>query len=136
MPVDSTKRLGNLNFDMIVSGHKLRTDVSERLGGTNEGPEPHDYLEASLAACTAITVQMYANRHGIPLVSSDVKIKITKEGSVNKINRTIEFQGELLTEHQRNSLFAIAEKCPLHNFLTRGAEIQSRLVSAEQYIGL
>lgn len=136
MSVGSTKRMGNLNFEISVSGHKMATDVPEKLGGTNTAPEPHDYVEAALAACTAITVQMYANRNGIPLISSDVKITIVQEGAINKIIRKIELLGELLTEQQRRLLFAVAEKCPLHNFLTRGAKIESHLIAAVQNIGL
>ena len=122
MPVESTKRNGNLDFEVMVSGHKLIADVTTRLGGANLGPDPHDYLLTALASCTAITVQMYANRKGIPLKSSDVKIKITKEGPENEILREIKFEGDL-TEEQRHSLVAIAEKCPIHNFLVRGAKI-------------
>jgi uncharacterized OsmC-like protein len=55
----------------------------------------------------------------------DVKITITAEGEENRILREIHFVGEL-TEKDRQSLFAIAEKCPIHKFLTRGATITSQ----------
>jgi putative redox protein len=72
---------------------------------------------------------MYANRKGIPLDSVDVKISIAKEGKDgNEIRRDIRFHGNL-SEEQKTSLFAIAEKCPVHRFLERGAKIESHLVS-------
>ena len=111
-------------------------DVPQQLGGTDAGPGPRDYLETALAACTAITMQQFADREGIPLVSSDVKIRILNEGDINQIYREITLIGELLTDEQRESLFAIAEECPLHRFLTKGAEIQSRLNQPELYVGL
>ena len=88
---------------------------------------PQDYLLAALAGCTTITMQMYANRKGIPLKSADVKIQITKEGAENQILREIKLIGDL-TEEQTQKIFEIAEKCPIHNFLERGAKIESRLI--------
>jgi len=127
MPVESTHRTGPLDFEIIVSGHKLLADVTEKLGGGNKAPDPHDYLQAALAACTAITVQMYANRKGIPLKSSDVKVQITEEGTENKILRQINFVGDL-TEEQKKLLLTIAEKCPIHRFLERGAKIETQML--------
>lgn len=122
MSVESTMRNGKLDFEINVNGFKIVSDVSEKNGGSGLGPNPHDLLEAALAACTAITMQMYANRKGYPLKSSDVKIKITKEGAENEITIDITLHGDLTAE-QRASLLAISEKCPIHHFLERGAQI-------------
>ena len=81
MSVDSTKCNGKLDFEINANGFKFVSDVSEKNGGSGLGPSPHDLLEAALAACTAIPIQMYASRKGYALQSSDVKIKITKEGA-------------------------------------------------------
>lgn len=122
--VEYTKRVDGFSYEVSVSGHKILTDVPEALGGLNRGPDPHDLLVASLATCTAITVQMYANRKGFSLESVDVKIKITAEGEENRIHREIKFIGDLTAEQQQR-LFTIAEKCPIHKFLTRGATVTS-----------
>lgn len=127
MPVESTKRIGVLEYEITTSGHDLITDVPQKLGGNNAGPSPHDYLETALAACTAITLQTYANRKDIPLTSSEIKIRIVREGTANQMLREIKLFGEL-TEEQRNSLFAVAEKCPILKFLERGAKIESHLL--------
>jgi len=44
-------------FDMV-------TDEPQSLGGQGQGPAPYDYYLASLAACTAITLRMYAEKKG------------------------------------------------------------------------
>jgi putative redox protein len=127
MSVESSKIIEGLAYEVTSHEFKVRVDVSEKLGGKNSAPNPHDYLEIALAGCTAITVQMYANRKGIPLQYSDVKITITAEGPKNEILREIKFVGDL-TEEQKQSLFRIAEKCPLHNLISAGAKIETRIV--------
>jgi putative redox protein len=125
--VESSKIIDGLAYEITSHEFKVRVDVSEKLGGKNSAPNPHDYLEIALAGCTAITVQMYANRKGIPLQYSDVKITITAEGAKNEILREIKFVGDL-TEEQKQNLLRIAEKCPLHNLISAGAKIETRIV--------
>ena len=127
MPVDRTKRISGFNFEISVSGHAFNSDVSEKLGGGNLGPDPHDLLQAALAACTAITMQMFAERKKIPLISSDVKVRITQEGNENRILREIKLEGDL-TDEQSKLLLSIAEKCPVHRFLARGSQIETHLI--------
>lgn len=126
--IESSLRLDEkLAYDFKLPEFMIRVDVPESKGGTNTAPDPHDYIEVALAGCTAITVQMYAQRKNIPLKNVDVKIKITKEGPEgNEISRELKFEGDL-TREQKEALFAIAEKCPIHRFLERGAKIVSRM---------
>lgn len=128
MSVESTKRIEHFAYEIIVNGHNLITDVSIKLGGTNKGPDPHDYLQAALAACTALTLQMYADRKAIPLEMADVKVKIVLEGKENRIRREIKLIGPL-SDEQRQRLLEIAEKCPIHLFLSRGAKIETNLTT-------
>jgi len=128
MSVESTKRLEQFAYEINVSGHQLIADVPVKLGGENKGPDPHDYLQSALAACTVITLQMYAKRKEIPLESVDVKVKIVLEGKENQIHREIKLIG-LLSEDQRKRLIEIAEKCPIHLFLSRGAKIDTGLIA-------
>lgn len=127
MSVESTRILDGLAFEIQSHEFKLRVDTSEKNGGKNSAPNPHDYLEIALAGCTAITVQMYAQRKNIPLEYSDVKIKITAEGASNEILREIKFVGNL-TDEDKNKLMVIAEKCPVHKLLSAGAKITSVMV--------
>ena len=127
MSVTASKLLEGLSFEIQTEDFKVTSDVSASLGGKNSAPSPHDYLEIALAGCTAITLQMYAKRKSIPLQYADVKIKIIKEGAVNEITREIALIGDL-TEEQKKSLLVIADKCPIHKFLSTGAQINTSLV--------
>lgn len=129
MPVGTTRKVALRAFEIDASGHKVLTDVPEKLGGKDSAPGPHDYLEIALAGCTAITLTMYAERKNIPLEDVDVTIKITAEGESNSISRDIRLIGNL-TEEQKQQLLAIANKCPIHAFLEKGAQITSSLVAS------
>lgn len=124
----TAKRVPELAALIQTSTHQVLSGVKAELGGKDEGADPHELLEAALAACTVITVQMYANRKQWPLVSTDVKITITSETKeATAIQRDIAFIGDL-TEEQRQQLFAIANKCPLHRLLHSKIEISSSLL--------
>ncbi len=110
-----------------MKDHELVSGVSPKLGGNNEGADPHELLEASLAACTIITVQMYALRKKIPLTSTHVEVKIESEGEITEISRHIDFRGEL-TPEEKERLLLIAEKCPIHRILNSSIKIKTSLL--------
>lgn len=125
MAVISSQRLEGLAYQFQTENHQVTVDVPEKLGGKDLAPDPHEYMEIALAACTAITLQMYAARKKIPLDSSDVSIKIVTEGASNEIERTIYFHGNL-SEADKENLLTIADKCPIHKFLSAGAKITTK----------
>jgi putative redox protein len=96
--------------------HQFLVDVSPKLGGTDQAPNPHELLEAALVGCTIITLQMYANRHGWPLQSADVKVTIVSEGATTQLAREVTLRGDL-SDQQRSKLMEIADKCPIHRLL-------------------
>lgn len=120
----------DLTAEMRIRNHLLISGVSEALGGKDEGPDPHELLQAALAACTMITVEMYAKRKQWDLQSIDVTVRIDKEGTETHLTRIIAFKGKL-DEEQRTRLFDIANKCPIHRLLLSKIEIQSQLLVAE-----
>lgn len=124
MAINGTRKINNYTYAVEADEFLVITDVSLKLGGDDFGPDPHQYLEVALAGCTAITVEMYARRKKIALESVDVKVKIIEEGTTNRIKRNIKLVGNLTLE-EREKLIVIAQKCPIHRFLTRGAEIQT-----------
>jgi putative redox protein len=107
----------NLGAEMVAGHFSILSGVLPNLGGGDEGPNPHELLEAALAGCTIITCQMYANRKQLKLRSTIVEIKIESETKeATKILRRIDFVGDLTAEEKKR-LFEIADKCPIHHLL-------------------
>lgn len=119
--VDTGKLGANLSTTdakMMVAG------VGEELGGDNQGPTPHEYLEAALAACTIITVKMYAQRKEIPLVATHVEVNTQKDKDGTTLFRHITFEGDM-SEETKGRLMEIANKCPIHKLLSGKITIQT-----------
>lgn len=116
-----------------IDGHELFADVDTGLGGEDSAPDPHGLLDSSLAACTAITLSMFAKRRNIPLASVNIDVKRDdsreKAGEYN-LDMRIELKGEL-SDEQRQQLMGIVEKCPIHKLLSHATiTISSTLVSS------
>ena len=50
--------------DLRAGTHQLVADEPAAGGGGDHGPSPFELLLSALAACTATTLRMYADRHG------------------------------------------------------------------------
>lgn len=108
-------------------GHFIYADEPEEMGGTDEGMPPAALLLASLGSCTAITIRMYADRKNLNLEAIKIDLAICKEEEMSKetrITRKIELVGDL-TEDERQRLFVIADKCPIHKMLTNPITIDT-----------
>ncbi len=125
--------------NLIQAGpHSLRADEPPFVGGLDTGPTPYGLLLAGLGSCTSITLRMYANRKQLPLDHARVTLhheKInakdcetceTVEGKVDRIDRTIELEGDLDPE-QRARLLEIADRCPVHRTLESEVSIVTEL---------
>jgi uncharacterized OsmC-like protein len=125
----------------IVSGkHRLYADEPVGAGGNDTGPDPYDYLLASLGVCTSMTIGLYARRKQYPLDNITVSLwhsRIhakdceeceTKEGMLDRIDVAIELTGSLTAEHHAR-LMEIAAKCPVHRTLTSEINIRLRAAS-------
>jgi putative redox protein len=109
---------GKLKHDVEIRGHHLIADEPKDNGGDDSGPNPQELLAASLASCTAITIEMYANRKGWDLgeVVVDVDYEPAQRGSPTKFAMKIRVPKEL-PEEQRERVMHIAAKCPVHRTL-------------------
>ena len=109
---------GRLRHDVEVRGHHLTADEPRDHGGEDSGPSPQELLAASLASCTAITMEMYAQRKGWDVgdISVDVDYEPAQRGSFTRFKMTVELPKEL-PEDQRERLMQIAAKCPVHRTL-------------------
>ena len=127
--------------EITARKHRLVADEPVSAGGGDAGPDPYDYLLASLGVCTSMTVGLYARRQKFPL--EKVKVSLwhsriyaidceeceTKEGMLDRIDVEIELTGSL-SEAQHAKLMEIAAKCPVHRTLT--SEINIRLQEASK----
>jgi len=112
-----------------VSGHKIVADEPPNNGGEDAGPTPYDLLLASLAACTAITLRMYADRKQWNLKRLTVEISFIRGADKSEhVNRRLQLDGDL-NEEQRARIADIAERTPVTLTLKRGIPIITTLVS-------
>jgi uncharacterized OsmC-like protein len=123
--------LANLQNEVRYgAGYTLITDEPLDAGGEGAGPDPYSLLLAALGSCISMTVTLYARRKGWPLERVTVRLRQQRihgadcvecmektEGFVHRIERSIEFAGNL-SDEQRARLQEIAHKCPVHRTLT------------------
>jgi putative redox protein len=98
--------------------HVLTADEPRKEGGADEGPSPQELLAASLASCSAVTLEMYADRKGwnIGDVTVTVEYEPAQRGSPTKFKMTVALPKEL-PEDQRERLMQIVARCPVHRTL-------------------
>jgi putative redox protein len=108
----------SLEHHVEVGRHELRADEPRDEGGSDAGPSPQDLLAASLASCSAITMEMYAERRGwdIGEVTVEVNYEPAQRGSPTRFRIDVGLPKEL-PEDQRRKLMQILAKCPVHRTL-------------------
>jgi uncharacterized OsmC-like protein len=130
--------VGRYTQQIQAGAHTLAADEPRSMGGDDRGPTPYQLLLASLGACTAITLRMYAERKQLPL--DHVRIELehhklhardcaeceTAAGQIDRIDRVIELSGAL-SDAERARLLEIADKCPVHRTLHSEVVIRTRL---------
>jgi uncharacterized OsmC-like protein/pimeloyl-ACP methyl ester carboxylesterase len=133
-------REGKLSNQVFAGSHVIRADEPVAAGGLDTGLSPYDLLCASLGACTAMTLRLYADLKSIPLERVSVELKHdkihaadcaeceTREGRIDRIERSITLEGALDAQ-QRQRLLEIADKCPVHRTLHSEVLIRTQLAS-------
>jgi putative redox protein len=114
----------------LGDGREIVVDEPVADGGTDTGPRPGQLLAASLAGCTAITIELYAKRKGWEVDGLEVTVDMSSAGGEVVPAHAVptHFTVEValpanLDDEQRRRLMVIAEKCPVHKLLEHGAEI-------------
>ncbi|WP_136254522.1 OsmC family protein [Onishia niordana] len=131
-----SQRDGRLRQKVELEGFEdLYVDAPKVAGGDNSAPDPHDYFDLSLAACKAITAQMYAYRKGWPL--SGVTVWVVRDErderhGVYRLDVILRFEG-IDDESQLTRLTEISDRCPIHRLMTASTvEITTRQASSEE----
>lgn len=127
--MEVTTHRGEGPFQQVIEigPHRLVTDVAPALGGEDSGPEPHDILAAALAACTTLTVNLYARRKGYQLDEVQVTIRHGQEGAAYALHRSIRYLGQL-SQEEKQRLTDIANKCPVHKTLSGQIQITTEAI--------
>jgi putative redox protein len=112
------RRRAGYTHDLKVGTHQLTVDEPEAQGGSDQGPSPQELLAASLASCTAVTMEMYADRKGWDVDGLEVDCRYTpaERGCPTRFELVMKMPAHL-SEEQVERLQVIAAKCPVHRTL-------------------
>jgi putative redox protein len=120
----------NYVHEITTAGFDLIADEPVRAGGQDAGPAPYDYYLASLAACTAITLRMYAQKKGWELGRLTVDLVLRKdEAGKATVQRTLSSDSDL-DEAQWARLLEIVANTPVTKTMRDGATIETTLRTA------
>jgi len=123
--------------------HHWFADEPPEKCGTDTGPNPYELLLGSLAACTAITLRLYAAQKGLPLawvrtayefdrIHADDCAECEEEGTglIERIKSHVTIGGTF-DEAQRTRLAQIVGRCPVHKTLAAGLRVFDDVEFAE-----
>jgi putative redox protein len=129
----------NFTTTIQTKNHNLIADEPASIGGDDFGPSPYDYLSAGLAACTVMTLKMYAQRKKWDLQevfvyityskkhSDDLMIEVDTPTRFDHLQKKLKFIGNL-DDKQKQRLKEIASKCPVHKTLQSEVLIDTELL--------
>jgi putative redox protein len=114
----SAEQLENLRHDVRVRSHTITADEPPDHGGEDAGPSPQELLAASLASCSAITMEMYARRKGWDVAGLRVDCEYTpaERGHPTQFKLVMKMPAHL-DQDQIDRLAVIAARCPVHRTL-------------------
>jgi putative redox protein len=118
MKATARRENGKYKHEVEIRDHRVVADEPEDTGGDDSGPSPEELLAASLASCSAITMEMYADRKGWDIGELEVNVNFepAQRGSPTKFAMQVRLPKEMPDE-QRERLMQIAAKCPVHRTL-------------------
>lgn len=127
----SAKRRKGYAHALTARHHTLIADEPEDEGGSDTGARPTELLALSLASCTAITVEMYADRKqwDIGAIEVEVDYELTPREGRSRFDVVLHLP-DSLSEEQVGRLQRIAAKCPVHRTLEGHVEIADRVERA------
>ena len=127
----TARRREGYTHDVALGRHTITADEPSFQGGQDLGPSPQELLAASLASCTAITMEMYADRKGWNIDGLEVDCTYTpaERGCPTRFELVMRMPPHL-TEEQVERLQVIAAKCPVHRTLEGEVAFDERIEQA------
>lgn len=129
----------NFTTSIQTKNHTLIADEPVDIGGSDFGPSPYEYLNAALAACTVMTLKMYAERKQWDLKevfvyishsrkhSDDLEIEVDKPKYLDHISKKLKFVGNL-DVIQKERLKEIASRCPVHKTIASEVIFETQII--------
>ena len=129
----------NFTTSIQTKNHTLIADEPASAGGSDFGPSPYEYLNAALAACTVMTLKMYAERKQWDLQevfvyishsrqhSDDLNIQVDKPKYLDHISKKLKFIGNI-NEEQSQRLKEIASRCPVHKTIASEVIFETKVI--------
>jgi putative redox protein len=118
----------SLKHEVDVNGrHTIVTDEPEHLGGTDEGPAPHELLAAMLASCVATMISMYAKNRGWDIGEIAVDVNYDNDSVPRRVAIDVHLPDHLTTDQQRR-LERVADTCPARRALEAGFAFEERII--------
>ena len=111
-------RTGTYKHTVKMGDHQFTSDEPAEKGGEDAGPCPQELLAASLATCTAVTMEMYAARKGLEVGGVEVACEYTpaERGCPTKFKLVLRIP-DTVPDDIAERLRVIATKCPVHRTL-------------------
>ncbi|MDI6603867.1 MAG: OsmC family protein [Thermoanaerobacteraceae bacterium] len=137
----SVKAKNENNLKTVVEARGFRVIIDEpgNLGGTNEGPNPLEYLLAALSGCINITGHLVAKEMGFTLKGTEIALegdinpaKFTKNiagdrAGYKEIRVTIKPYADADKETLEKWLESVESRCPVSDNLSNATPIKVSL---------
>ena len=129
-----TESVGAFRQVLSIDAHTLHADVAAALGGDDSAPGPHEYFDAALATCKALTACVAAKQRGFAL--DRVHVEVTRDATLErqgtyKLSVRLRFEGGL-SDAEQQKLHDLVARCPIHKLMTTSTVEIEQLALGDQ----
>jgi putative redox protein len=124
--------VGQFQVRLQSRGHSFLMDEPVEVGGLDSGPNPFDMLCAAMASCTLMTMKLYADRKGWTVDGLSVQVSHHRGSAAARDSFECALGLGNATDEQREALLRIAQRCPVHLLIERGADSPTVVASTQE----